>query len=204
MLHIIGGVPGHAARVKVDPYVPLRITWPAHPRPGDTVWWRFSRPGTMLETGFHGETGEVRDVTVVLPGPIARVARAAPTAAVRMPRVPCCEPLEWARRPLPAPLQLVAPNYLDDPEPLRTELGPNFLLLRIGTGEEPAARELVNGRVRFGISKDDLLLWICVDGFSSQEWALLEQHAAASLRPPASPETPPVPDAPWWRRVLGR
>lgn len=204
MLRIIGGVPGHAATIQVDPYVALRITWPARSGPGDTVWWRFCRPGTMLETGFHGETGEIRDVTVVLPGPIARVERAAPAAAVRMPGVPCCEPRDWAQPPPREPLELVAPNYLDDPEPLRTELGPDFLLLRIGAEEAPAARELVNGRVRFGISAQNLLLWICVDGFPAEERALLEEHAATSLRTPANPHTSPVPDPPWWRRVLGR
>jgi hypothetical protein len=202
MLRIIGGVPGHEARIEVDPHIPLRITWPTGPRPGGTVWWRFSQPGTMLETGFHGNTGEIRDVTVVLPGPIARVHRAAPAAAARMPYVPCCGPRDWTHSPRDGRERL-RDDYLDDPEPLRTELGPDFLLLRIGAGEAPAARELVNGRVRFGISATNLLLWICVDGFPAEERALLEEHAAASLRAPTI-LTSPAPDPPWWRRLLGR
>jgi hypothetical protein len=202
MLPIIAGLPDHAARVEVDPYVPLRISWPARGAPASLVWWQFHRPGTLLETGFNGETGEVRDVTLVLPGPIARVPHGPPAADVELPGfLPCCDPDAWRRQPPPEPLQALRPDYLVDPEPLRTELGPDYLLVRIGAGDEPAARGMVNGRVRFGISAGHRLLWICVGAFSAEEWTLLEGHAAASLAPPAAPAPTPPPDRPWWRRV---
>jgi hypothetical protein len=201
MLRIIGAGPEREAEVAVDPYIPLMIrwTWPAQ-----NLWWRISGPRSMLETGFHHETAEMRDVTLLLPGPIARVPGGPPAAAEVVTRgIPCCDPAEWARRSPRGVVKEYADHHVDDADSVRAELGPDHLLVRIGEGGEPAPRELACGRVRFGISAADGLLWICVDGFSADERALLQEHAERSAAPPQSyPPFAVPPDRPWWRRVL--
>jgi hypothetical protein len=203
MLLITGTGPERAPEVTVDPYIALSVDWPDARRPGSTLWWRFDGPRTMLETGFHAETAELVDVTLISPGPIARVQGGPPAAASTSPGIPRCDPAEWARRSPSGTVEEFHDRYVFDEQPLRTELGPDHLLIRIGAGDEPAARELVCGRARFGLSASDVLLWICVDGFSAEARALLDEHVAWSLVPPERmpPQAPP-PHRPWWRRLL--
>jgi hypothetical protein len=78
---------------------------------------------------------------------------------------------------------------------VRTELGPGHLLVRIGEDDEAAATEMVCGRLRAGVAATQSLLWVCVDGFSPAERALLDEHAERSLAPPRM-YTPPPPPAP--------
>lgn len=89
-------------------------------------------------------------------------------------------------------------HYVHDPLPVRTELGPDHLLVRIGDGDEAAASELVCGRLRADLSAEQSLLWLCVDGFSPKERARLDEHAARSHAPPTM--QPPV-LAPGGRRL---
>jgi hypothetical protein len=201
MLLIAGAGRERAPVVTVDPYIALSLDWPDARRPGATLWWRFDGPGTMLETGFHAETGELADVTLVLPGPIARVQGDAPAAAASAPGIPRCDPAEWARRSPSGAVEAFRDHYVFDEQPLHTELGPDHLLIRIGD-DERAARELACGRARFGISAADALLWICVTGFPAAERALLEGHVAWSHAPPGRMPPQPSPGRPWWRRLL--
>lgn len=202
MLRIAGAGPARAPEVRVDPHVALRLDWPAAPRSRPLLWWRVvDGPAAMLETGFHADTGELMDVTLVLSGPITRVDAPPPVAPSTSPGIPCCDPAEWARRARRGVVTKFEDHYATDPQPLRTELGPDHLLVRIGEGEGPAARELVSGRARFGLSAADALLWICVAGFSAEERTLLDEHAAGSLLPRGEmpPSPPPAPRSrPWW------
>jgi hypothetical protein len=196
MLRIAGTAPERAPEVEVDPCIALKMRWSAAPRSASLLWWRIvDGPAAMLETGFHAESGELVDVTLVLPGPIARLDGPPPMAPSASPGIPCCDPAEWARRAPRGAVREFEDHYATDPQPLRTELGPDHLLVRIGQGDEPAARELSRGRARFGISAADALLWICVAGFSADERALLDEHADRSLRPPVAmqPAPPPAP-----------
>jgi hypothetical protein len=141
----------------------------------------------MLQTGFDAATGELVDVTLVLPGPIAVVAHGPPPAAPHAVRgVPCADPAEWDRRAPNGSVREFEDHYVRDPLLARTELGPAHLLVRIGDGDEPAASELVCGRLRAGLSAEQALLWLCVDGFSPDERALLDEHARRSLAPPTT------------------
>jgi hypothetical protein len=51
-----------------------------------------------------------------------------------------------------------ADYYVRDPLPVRTELGPDHLLVRIGGGGEDAVSEMVSGRLRAGLSAAQPLL----------------------------------------------
>lgn len=93
-----------------------------------------------------------------------------------------------------------ADHYVREPLPVRTQLGPDHLLVRIGEHDEDAVSEMVSGRLRTGLSAAQSLLWICVDGFSAAERVMLEEHVAYSLAPPSSPAPPPAPDG-WKQRI---
>jgi hypothetical protein len=83
-------------------------------------------------------------------------------------------------------------QYVRDPLPVRTELGSTHLLVRIGEEDEAAASQIVCGRLRAGLAAEQSLLWICVDGFSPEERALLDEHAERSNAPPATRTPPPA------------
>ena len=206
MLRIAGAAPEHAARIEAGPHLPLRITWPQRGPAAPRLWWRFAGPRTFLETGWSAATGALEDVSLILPGAIARVAHGPPAASAASPGVPRADPAEWARRSASGAVVRSAEHYVDDEEPVRTELGPDHLLVRIGGGDEPAAREVACGRARFGLTAADLLLWVCVAGFSEDERTLLEEHAAWSAAPPTGPPVPPAPSGTrgWrsWLRAL--
>ena len=190
MLRIAGSSAERENDIRVDEYVPLVITWPRRPVPA--LWWMFDAPRTMLHTGFDAATGELVDVTLVIPGPIAVVSHGPPPAAQHILRgVPRIDPAEWHRRAPSGTVEEFEDHYVRDPLPVRTELGPAHLLVRINENDEAAASELVCGRLRAGITAEQALLWLCVDGFSPEERALLDEHAERSLAPPATP--PPVP-----------
>lgn len=200
MLRIDGVAPGRVMEITVDPDIPLRVRDPAAGGHGVGLWWRFRDPRAMLEMGFHPGTAALVDVTLVLSGPIIRVPSAPPAAAASVPGIPRCDPAEWAPRAAGGVVEAYGAPHGDDAEPLRTELGPDHLLVRIGDDDGPAAREVTFGRARCGISAGGALLWICIAGFSAEERALLEEHVARSRVPPG-----PLPvrgDRPWWRRII--
>jgi hypothetical protein len=200
MLRVDGAAPERALEITVDPYIPLMVRDPAAGGHGVSLWWRFRDPRAMLELGFHPGTAALVDVTLVLSGPITRVPSAPPAATERVPGIPCCDPAEWARRAAGGVVEAYRDHHVEDAEPVHTELGPDHLLVRIGDGGTPAAREVTFGRARCGISAGDALLWICVAGFSAEERALLEEHVVRSHVPPG-----PLPvrdDRPWWRRII--
>jgi hypothetical protein len=55
-----------------------------------------------------------------------------------------------------------------------------------------------------GISATQSLLWLCVDGFSPDERAMLDEHAERSLAPPTMFTPTPPPRAGWFSRLLSR
>lgn len=192
MLRITGTGAEREGDVSVDEYLALMIEWPS--RGDSTFWWIFYVPQTtMLETGFNEATGELVDVTLVSPGPIAVVSHGPPPAAPHtVLGVPRVDPSEWHRRAPTGSVEEFVEHYIRDPEPVRTELGPTHLLVRIGDGDEAVASEVVCGRLRAGLSAEQTLLWLCVDGFSPEQRALLAEHAERSHAPPTwSPPTPP-------------
>lgn len=192
MLRIAGAGAEREGEIRVDDHIPLVIEWPR--RPVTALWWMLDGPRTMLQTGFDAATGELVDVTLVLPGPIAVVTHGPPLAAPHAVRgVPRADPAEWDRRAPSGAVREFQDHYVRDPAPVRTELGPAHLLVRIGEDDEAAASELVCGRLRAGLSTEQALLWLCVDGFSPEERALLDEHAARSLAPPATHPPPPSP-----------
>lgn len=193
MLHITGAGAEREGEIQVDEYVPLMIEWP--PQRDSTFWWTFHLPQTtMLETGFNETTGELVDVTLVVSGPIAVVNHGPPPVAPHAVRgVPRVDPSEWHRRAPGGSVDEFVDHYIRDPEPVRTELGPAHLLVRIGGSDEAAASELVCGRLRAGVSAEQSLLWLCVDGFSPDERALLDEHAERSHAPPTMPAPIPPP-----------
>ena len=202
MLLIAGAGPERAPEITVDAYVALTMDWPRR-APATALWWRFVGERTMLETAFDPESAELVHVALVLTGPVARVDAPPASTEFAEPGIPRCDPAEWARRARRGEVREFADHYVADADPLRTELGADHLLVRIGEGDAPAARELVSGRVRFGLSAGDALLWICVGGFSADERARLAEHAAHSLLPPSvvppspAPARPPQ-GRPWW------
>ncbi|HEY0015270.1 MAG TPA: hypothetical protein VGC13_03085 [Longimicrobium sp.] len=179
------------------------MKWPRR-GPETTLYWTFGDERALLETGWDGRTGELADVTLVTPGPIARMEHAPPPAFYPTAGIPRCDPGEWVRRTSRGMLNDFADHYVREPLPVRTELGPDHLLVRIGGGGEAAVSEMVSGRLRAGLSAAQSLLWICVGGFSAAERAMLEEHVAYSHAPPSSPA--PAPDG--WkariRKVFGR
>jgi hypothetical protein len=190
MLRITGAGAEREGDVSVDEHIPLSIEWP--PQPVPALWWMFTQPRSMLEAGFDMETGELVDVTLVLPGPISVVSHGPPLAAPHVVRgVPCADPAEWHRRTPTGSLEEFLDHYIREHVPVRTELGPAHLLVRIGLEDEAAASEMVCGRLRAGLSTSQSLLWLCVDGFSPEERAMLDDHAACSNAPPTGPEPPP-------------
>ncbi|HEU4883752.1 MAG TPA: hypothetical protein VFT45_15950 [Longimicrobium sp.] len=190
MLRIIGAGAEREGDIRVDEHIPLMIDWPRRPVPA--LWWMFSQPGSMLQTGFDAATGELVDVTLVVPGPIASVDHGPPPAAPHTVRgTPRADPAEWDRRTPHGAVKEFQDQYIREPLPVRTELGPAHLLVRIGEEDEAAASELVCGRLRAGLSAEQSLLWLCVDGFSPEERALLDEHAGRShARPTMAPPTP--------------
>jgi hypothetical protein len=192
MLRITGAGAEREGDVSVDEYIPLMIEWPPQPA---TFWWIFHLPQTtMLETGFDEATGELVDVTLVTPGPIAVVSHGPPPAAPHTVRgVPRVDASEWHRREPTGFVEKFVEHYIRDPEPVRTELGPTHLLVRIGDGDEAAVSEVVCGRLRAGLSAEQSLLWLCVDGFSPEQRTLLDDHARWSNAPPTMPPPPPPP-----------
>jgi hypothetical protein len=191
MLRIIAAGAEREGDIRVDEHIPLIIEWPR--RPGYTLWWMLDAPRSMLQTGFDAATGELVDVTLVLPGPIAVVDHGPPPAAPHVVRgVPRADPAEWDRRAPSGSVREFQDQYVCDPLPVRTELGPAHLLVRIGEDDGSAASELVCGRLRAGLSAEQSLLWLCVDGFSPEERALLEGHAERSNAPPTSRTPPPA------------
>lgn len=193
MLRIAGAGAEQEGDLRVDEYIPLSIEWPR--RPGYTLWWMFNGPRTLLQTGFDSDTGELDDLTLVTSGPVAVVEHGPPPAAPHViPGVPRVDPAGWHRRRAPGgSVEEFADHYIHDPLPVRTELGPTHLLVRIGEDDEAAATEMVCGRLRAGVSAEQALLWLCVDGFSPDERALLDEHAERSLAPPTmfTPTPPP-------------
>jgi len=199
MLRITGAATGREGVIRVDEYVPLMIDWP--PRPVSSLWWMFTQPRSMLEIAFDPGTGQMVDVTLVLPGPIAVVEHGPPPAAPHALRgVPCADPAEWDRRAPSGAVKDSYDAYVREPLPVRTELGPAHLLVRIGEDDEAAASEIVCGRLRAGLSAEQYLLWLCVDGFSADERALLNEHAERSHAPPTMSTPTPSPQ----RRGLSR
>lgn len=202
MLRITGAGPERAPEITIDPHIALSIRW--HPAPAEPcLWWRFYVPGAMLEAGFHTRTNEIADLTLVMPGPITRAGQGLPAAPETAPGLPRCDPAEWARRASGGVVESYADHHVDEAEPVRTEVGPDHLLVRIGAGDEPAAREMVCGRVRFGLAAGDLLLWVAATGFSPEERALLDGHAAWSTDPARPRFFPaPAPARRGWRAWL--
>jgi hypothetical protein len=200
MLQIAGAGPERAGEIAVDAYIPLMMEWPRR-GPETTLYWTFSDERAHLETGWDGRTGELVDVTLVTPGPIARVDHAPPPALHQTAGVPRCDPGEWVRRTSHGMLNDFADHYVREPLPVRTELGPDHLRVRIGGDGEDTASEMVSGRLRAGLSAAQSLLWICVGGFSAAERAMLEEHVAYSLAPPRF--MPPAAAAPggWKQRI---
>jgi hypothetical protein len=121
-----------------------------------------------------------------------------------IPGVPCADPSEWPRRAPTGSVEEFADHYIRDPLPVRTELGPGHLLVRIGEDDEAAASEMVCGRLRAGVSATQTLLWLCVDGFSPEERALLEEHAERSFAAPTMLTPTPPPRAGWFSRLIAR
>jgi hypothetical protein len=190
MLRIAGAGAEREGDIRVDEHIPLVIEWPR--RPATALWWMLDGPRTLLQTGFDAESGELVDVTLTLPGPIAVVEHRPPPAAPHIARgVPRADPAEWDRRARRGSVAEFEDHYVRDAEPLRTELGPDHLLVRIGDSDEAAGSELVCGRLRAGLSAEQSLLWLCVDGFSPEERARLEAHAERShASPTMQPPTP--------------
>jgi hypothetical protein len=197
MLQIVEAGPERAGEIAVDVYIPLMMKWPRR-GPETTLYWTLSDPRALLETGWDGRTGELVDVTLVTPGPIARVEQAPPPALHRTAGIPRCDPGEWVRRTSGGMLNDFGDHYVRKPLPVRTELGPDHILVRIGGDDEETASEMVSGRLRAGLSAAQSLLWICVAGFSAAERAMLEKHVAYSHAPPSSPD--PAPDG-WKQRI---
>jgi hypothetical protein len=185
MLVIAGAGPERAPEITVDAYVALTMDWPRS-QPGGALWWRFVGERTMLETAFDLRSAELVHVALVQTGPVARVDGLPPSTASASPGLPRCDPAEWARRSRRGSVAKFADHYVEDADPLRTELGPGHLLVRMGEDDEPAARELVCGRARFGISAGDALLWICVSGFSDEERRCLRSTPRTRCCRPAS------------------
>lgn len=201
MLRIDGAGEEREGEIQVDEHIPLMIDWPR--RPVAALWWMFSQPGSILEMGFDAATGELVDVTLVLPGPVARVDHGPPPAAPRTVRGrPRADPAEWDRRARYGAVKEFEDHYIRDPLPVRTELGPAHLLVRTGPDDEAAASELVCGRLRAGLSAESALLWLCVDGFSPEQRVLLAEHAELSNAPPATLPPAPPPTAPRRSRFL--
>jgi hypothetical protein len=201
MLRIDGAGEEREGDIRVDEHIPLMIDWPRWPVPA--LWWMFSQPRSMLQMGFDAATGELVDVTLVLSGPITRVDHGPPPAAPHTVRgVPRADPAEWDRRTPYGAVKEFQDQYVRDPLPVRTELGPAHLLVRIGTDDEAAASELVCGRLRAGLSAEGALLWLCVDGFSPDERTLLGEHAELSNAPPTALPPAPPPAAPRRSRFI--
>lgn len=91
MLRIAGAGAEREGDIRVDEHIPLVIEWPR--RPATALWWMFDAPGTLLQAGFDAASGELVDVTLTLPGPIAVVEHAPPPVAPHVARgVPRADP----------------------------------------------------------------------------------------------------------------